>query len=627
MKRKISVFMLSSILSLLLIGCDLFNNNQTTVTTELESATTTTTIWSNIFVTTQYDPYRHQDYLDLLSVMTGESNSEVLEEVGAMIFSISGFDTEEEVYKLLVSLEDSFTELIEIESLADLQEWWNNFKLAGFNESYVSETMVAVLINLYDYTASQFDTASYTSRIDEINAENVLLQEDITSLLEDKSNFENNFSTYISQLPSHNTEAQTYYNALYDYDHLITDYYDRIDEIYFTYDYILDYSLLNSLQNLLKSYYETNEPQKLTDYQTELSYVDGTEGFYTDVMDIYDDYLIAKYVTIPDCISALSGIIDGDGQYVITEIESKHNQYENIIWNLLIKESEVFDNNNAIVMIEQEIKDIQLYGFFSDYISEPSSQAKFVMLIATIYGELDGLLSNVSEDTVNFIFSMLTEQMETNEETMLQAFESYLEIAMILNNAISEEEFNNMKDISYDVASILIGFYIDDPVEEVALKDLLESQIDYLFSTSREINNNVLSFLDSLTYVEKVQIYALIASASDYSVSEEELVIQACVLIDSILVDSELDMDAILDFIVYFYWVDTLNVEFGTVNVTQIQENAAAAFDDFLLLVSEVATFDSSNLTEAQITTIQSLETAMNDIISAVTTNPNNLPA
>ncbi|MGD9910233.1 MAG: hypothetical protein AB7U79_06490 [Candidatus Izemoplasmatales bacterium] len=289
-----------------------------------------------------------------------------------------------------------------------------------------------------------------------------------------------------------------------------------------------------------------------------------------------------------------------------------------------------FDIESKLSMIDSLNQQAMMTGAANslvEYVQNPANTAKLVLLVASVYGEVDALITNLDASTIDFIIYMTENQVEEpTQELILGAFSALLDVANVLNDALTQEEIDNVQTILTEVGTIFIEATVTDETLQAEYIQLLEDQVDYVFTTARLISTNLLTFMNELTLAEQVQIYTFINEASLGNLSETELTIEMCQLLDSIVFDSSLNVRLLLDNIVYAYWTGDTEFDLASVPLSTIQENAYNAYLEFVDVVGEVATFDASTLTEAQITTIQSLETAMNDIISAVSTNPNNLP-
>ncbi len=617
MKKKFGLLLLVTVISFLLIGCDLGGTTITTPTASTPTTTTTTTTLTTTTTTTS-EPFDRNDLLSIIEEqMGGDVSTEELNANITMMMSLLGIETEEDLYNMMLNLETLMGELVMIESASDLRTWWTAVKASGFDQLMISETLMNLMTTGVDLglsTMSVEDIEAMIAEYDEI-IDDLLVEE--SELFTEMINYHNDVVyAYAISLPSNSSDALSYYDALLTLDELEDNYYE---ELAFMMSDNIDYGLLWELESNIDDYFYysaigSEDAQSYLEANTALLLNVDNASDYEYLMTYYRDYQEVQAVIIPDYEEMLWNVLDNNSESVSSVIMNMKYDYDSLSYEL---ESLSWEIENAYYTQEElqsQIMTIVMLGEFDAYLQDVESLVKLGVLVNTLYSTVDDLIMGISDETFDYFFSMMNSEymvmLETPED-LVTAINAIVEIATLLHDSVDETEKANLQVVIIDLGTMYINA-LELPVEETeAMLTLLENQVGEYFTTLDSIFVEVLGYVDSLTVADFTLIQEYSELIADSETTDSEAAIVTAELMVVLLGNDRLDTDMLLSVLVESMLNATTNFTATESEITLTQAEVIGYFDDVLANAQIVALLDAENLSVSDLDAIEALKTSI----------------
>ncbi len=580
------------------------------------------------FFETPLGEFNRSNLVDIVDNMF--SPSDVDEQI-AELMVITGASSEEELYNMMLAMQQLMLNLMEVNSAGALQEWFQATQTLGFDR----DTVVDIV---YNSMVSGFanDVSQMSDRIDEL-----------TGLIDDE-NF--NISDFESQMTSINNQVdaycqvqevpalcQSYFDSQINIRLLQENYYDMFD-----YDFpeVFDFSTYYNLEWKLDTYlYESILNQDVDAAQQALDELNAMKGslsseemaLYQPILDAYEDMKRAEYVYQMIDYSSLSNI-DNSGTNIIRDYlddalwgyddEFGHvDGYMDLISNKEFSEWLIIEYTQEIEDITNDLMDSQA---LINYITTANGETETKVLIGTAYDGLEAVVASVDEETFQLVMDITNQFMDYSEPDYMpiiknnNPIEQYKDLINPDNIVLLSQKINvilnafmsTMDDSDYDnIKEVIIGVIS----EKMALEGATDLQIAGFVSVVRPVidryigyfqftEEQVESFLASVDQ-EKAETALSVFSINLYETEPGDiaLAIKISNVIDTLIGDGSLDVNQIMQYLAAIYFDVTNEMVPDSTEVARIQGEVDVFIADYLVLISQVKDYDPNCISPSQV--------------------------
>lgn len=610
MRRKLILFSVMMLVTLVLAGCDFFGQTTTTTTTTTTSSsstttTTTTTTPTTTGTTTTEELFDRQDLINVIITMAGEELTE--EQIEAQIDfyqSFFGVTSEEDLYLLLTAMSTVMSGFDGIETLTQMQDWYSNAKALGFDKEIITNMMISFVREQVNREVDNYDPSYYISEIARLNQE---ISDNSASMAQVRTNVLSYCTTADNQsdcvalydaMVAEQTQWRIYNNILNDEAYSNNNWnwetYNNLEwnmdsVLYYTY-YNVDSYEAGLYQDAYDTLYAQLSPEEISMYSNALN----AHAIYATIE--YRDRMVLE--------SNMWNQYDTNDDYVVDRVHSFYYEYQN------------FEQNNAMNLwliqeleMEQqrEQQRHQVMLGLQAYLYTEAGATKVKLLMITLYDIMDSVVMGLDEGTFNFIMSVLKGEIQpdpsmlTSENIVLYT-DMLHDVLVLIQSTIDSDDIANIKSLAQDIMAMYISTLGMDPADTLAMistmNGIINQYVDVLVYTLADLTD----FLGTIDTTKADAIIEFVTYMTTGVFTEQEVAIEASKLIDALIGDGSLDVSTLLNNLVEIYF--DVNYMFMPDEATIIAVKAAAQanLSRMLELIALVKDYDSSalGLTELQ---------------------------
>lgn len=658
MKKKIVLLMFMSLFVFVLAGCDFGNKTTTTTTTSATTSQTTsntgtttttttntttgttTTTTSATTTTTSQVVFDRQDLIDYLVASkdyTPEA-SEIETEI-TMYMNVLGYDTEEELYQMLMNVDMLMTGLMDVDTLLGFQTWYAGAKSLGFDESMMTTTAVNA-ITLLLAQASQIDPDDVLAEIASLEAAIVALDGDIAAAYVEAALVRDDVVAYASQFLV-NPQLVNLYDLMILDNQAQNDYYETYYELSDS-DKGFDWEVYNTLENYLDEYYyytyvETDsfDPQSYMDsFTTLLATIGGdVHDTYVTILNSYMAWQNGYYLNTMPLEESLYTVIDSDTMLATSVIHEFYYDYQYILWDIEYYQWDIDDLNYEIEDMRSELMMLDLAERFDTYFSTTEGLATTLGMVAMIYDTIDYIATNVSQTSFDFIMGLMSGESIPDPETLtaLEIVALISQVKTLLNlvgDSFSEADAQNMIQFSKDISGMFVMTLGLDPTEEAAMITTINTEIETYFTMVGDVVEELLSFMDSISVAKVNAIMDFVDLMNSETATQYETAIAVATVIDVVLGDDSIDLTLLANYAIDGLFDATSMFDPDETAKDALKLTVSEGITDILAQAAVISGYDPSNLTTDQMTAVQdfmaTVQTLMETIGNNVPQEPTN---
>ncbi len=597
MKRKLVLVLLITLFTFVLAGCDFLGGTTVTTTEQTDTTTTTsttstststtttttsssgtttsttTTTSSGTAVTTTTTTSSGQttttttisqtttsdfDRQDLIDYFIDNAQGEIpptSAEIEAQILfylDLFGVTSEEDLYYLLIGMNTVLSGFDMIETLQDAKDWYSSAKALGFSREVITNMMMKMMQKSIEDGADEYDESYYVGQI-------ALLQGSIASNQIAMAAIRDQVVTYCNMDTTSSTDCIDFYDALVERFEADQNYWDAVDyarwETYRDeWDQNLFEDMIWNLDNVMYFTYYDIDSYNQNLYQEAYDSVHDSLSLeqatmYDPYIALYQAYLIIQYrdvYRLSDIVYSLTGI---SGSNVGEKVNDFFQTYANMGYNNQSSEwmiQEMMDEQSRV--LEQHL----MMTAFEGYMNTESGKAKLGALMVTLYDILDNVIMNLDEATFNFVMSLMKGEIEFGPEDLtsenIVLYTGMLSnVLTLLTETISDEDILNLTSLMKDVFALYVNGLGLDPTEATALIATVSTAIDQYSTVLFDTIEDLIVFLDSIDQTKADAIIAFVELIQSGLFTEEEIVIEVAKLIDVLIGDESLDLNALFN--------------------------------------------------------------------------------
>ena len=571
---------------------------------------------------------------DLIDIVDDMFTPDDVDEQIAELMVIIGASSEEELYNIMLAMQQLMMNLMDINSAGALQEWFQATQILGFDR----DTVVDIVYNLM-VSGFANDISHMSDRIAEL-----------TGLIEDEnfniSDFESQMTTISNQVDAYcqiqngyTDLCEDYFNAQIDANMLQEDYYDMFD---YEFPEIFDYSTYYNLEWKLDEFLTESilnqdvdaAQQALDELNAMIASINQDEemDLYQPILDAYEDMKTAEYAFQLTDYSSLDVLGLGDDFTIRDYIDDALWGYDNEFGDHIDGYMDLISNKEfsewLIIEYTQDLENINFDAMDTqailNYITSDDGETETKVLIGTVYDGLEAVIGSIDEETYQLVMTIVNESMGYSEPgyTPLRDYynpiEQYKDLINPENIVLISEKLNNilsafmstMDDSDYDnIKEVIIGYMS----EKMALEGATEIQIAGFVSVIGPVidryidyfqfaESQVESFLGSIDQ-EKAETALSVLSINFYETGPGDiaLAIKMSNIYDALLGDGSVDVSQIMQYMAAIYFDVTNEMVPDQAEVARIQGEIDVFISDYLALITQIKDYDPNCISPSQV--------------------------
>lgn len=643
MKKKLILLLSIFTFILVLVGC-VDTGTQDTSSTTASNPTTVTTVTTNTTNTTVTTVFHREDLVNFFAEQSGieldqEGAAEAIDAQIGIILSITGIETEAELYQLITNAQTIYESTGAIETFADFQAWYQNAKSLGFNEETITLLASNSLLGFINFYLSEFDSASVEAAIQEYQDELDDLNGSLADLLDQQDNMRVAVVAYASAFSEPvRTNIVNLYDAYLMTDQYENDYYDAISEAF--YNEYFDYYTYFDLEYYLEEYiYYTYEVTNSDDpaiymglYNTALSQLDPmVQLTYEYVCQAYLDYQEYTYEVLYATMDLFDGVINPlTGEYVSYEISNYYDEYQYISMDIEDLYYSIESTQYSLDNYMADLENLDYINIAKEYLMSASGSATVTAMIAMLYDTVDYVATNLSQSSFDFIVTLMNQ-----EEAPLNPDMSSLEIVafitqvrqllVLLDSSFDSADQATLIQFGQDFAELYIPTLELDPTEEAALISTIQTAIASYVTSTDAVITELLDFLNTISVQKVDAIMNIVNISNQIDPSNNAIAIAVANAIDTVLGDDSLDFDLVVGFVVDGAFDAQSMFDPDEVAKAELKADILDSIQTILADSYLIKGYDENNLTSDQLTNIQNFMSDVSDLMNLVN-NLNVLP-
>ncbi len=534
-----------------------------------------------------------------------------------LLLEVLGLDpldpfAERQAYELIQVFQGFLENLMNADTLAEIQEAYTNAKASGFDRDRVIGVLLGVLeMNLAEGIRN--------SRVDEILAQIAWLEQMIVETEAEKSIAIQNGVDYCTANGGENAaQCQAAWTVFVAETVLYHAYIAILDTYTFElYNGVWNWDVWNNLEWLMEDilYYTYIDPDAyyvdlyLAAYNEALNGLSPEDqAMYGAVMTAFASWQGYKYQNGNPMRNIVMPLLDIHSYSIGDQLMNQYlAPYDQLFWDIKAFEWHIVELQWQLEEAQQEL---EMLLALQGYLASEAGHAKAEILAGTIYDVLESVLYGIDEGTFNLIYGLATGMIDpttlgTDAGDLLGYLDRTTALIRLFLSTVATDDVDNMKSIARD----LFGLYVDAQdmsVEDAAiLTALFATLLDEYVLIAEDVYGELMTVLDSLDEA-KVQIIldqlAILQQGVVYRAAgpvgmegfDLRQIIAIAKIVDILANESGLDADLLADHFVKLYY--DLNYEFVYDDVERLAVAAAlkASLDRILQLVHIVAGFDDS---------------------------------
>ena len=175
-------------------------------------------VTGNLVITAVYEEHYEALVLMVLSIGGEEMTTEEIDEMIEMLMFVSGMETEEETYLMMVDVMALVNEIPTITSLTEFQAWFASLSTEGFDRDTMVQMLVQAVLVFIDKEANSYDEQEFLDYINYLEGELAYYSGELLDA-------QNSASDYCLTLPGPaQSVCQNYIDAIYERNELENEY-------------------------------------------------------------------------------------------------------------------------------------------------------------------------------------------------------------------------------------------------------------------------------------------------------------------------------------------------------------------------------------------------------------------
>ncbi|OHE40664.1 MAG: hypothetical protein A2Y16_06335 [Tenericutes bacterium GWF2_57_13] len=560
--------------------------------------------------------WNRQLLLDYLATWHDETPTpEQLEADVVMLLDVLGLDpldplAERQAYELMQVFQGFLENLMNAETLAEIQEAYTNAKASGFDRDRV----IGVLLGVLEQNLA--DGIDY-SRVDEILAQIAWLEQMIVDTEAQKAAaFQDGIDYCIANGGANAAQCQLAWAVFVEESFRYHVYNDLLETYTFElYNGVWNWDVWFNLQWFMDDilYYTFADPDT---YNLNLNlaayneYMDGLsieeQAMYGTVMTAYSSWKSYQYSDGNPMRNMVMPLDDIYGYSIGDTLFNEYlSAYDQLFWDIGSYEWHIVELQ---WQLDDAYAELEMLVALQGYIASEAGYAKAEILVGTLYDVFESVLYGIDEGTFNLIYGLATGMIDpttlgTDAADLLGYLDRATALIRLFLSSVETDDVENLKSIARDI----FGLYID--AQDMTLEDaavltaLFATLLDEYVQIAEDVYGELLTVLDSLDEA-KIQVIldqiAILQQRVIYRVDgsigmegfDLRQIIAIAKIVDILANESGVDAELLAGHFVKLYY--DLNYEFVYDDAERLAVTAALqdSVDRILELVHIVAGFD-----------------------------------
>lgn len=526
-------------------------------------------VTGNVDVHAVYEGH-YQLLVDMVVSMSGEEpGPEEIDRTIEMLMFVSGMETEQETYLMMLEVMTMVEVLPTFTTLTQFQTWFTALSVQGYDQDRIVEMLVNAILMMIDQESKRYDEQNYLDNIAYFEEQLTLANQQFTQVQADISAYCDTLATadaltchaYIAAELENTQLMNAYNNALW----------SGADELWGNeFDWGKYYDLEWNMQYYYDNQYYYEDPDTaamyLADFNSMMAALTLEEqAMYEPLIDMFIAWQTHQYVTLQDLNEAMWLLYDDVKQRDVMEVIQ--NDYMNSFW----------DSYNQIGnyewMLEEEYRwmeegqaNHEMLVAMRDYLWSVEGTTKLTVLANTVYDVAESVIVGIDPTTFSLILSLINGELTLDpmEMTALEISgyaHQVADLLTLIGSSVDASDTANLLSMGYDVVEILLQFSDMEATEQAAILAIFELKGPQYLGIASDVYYELIDLLSGMT-PEKVQLIMDVMPLLKENNMEEDpysLVINVAILIDAILYDGTFDIELLVGhFVEVYYDINTM---------------------------------------------------------------------
>lgn len=579
-------------------------------------------VQANLVVYAIYEAhYKHgsgefdfNDFLPLLSSISGENVShEEAQEIVDMILHMTGIQSEEHVYHLLLHIPDLRDSLFNVTTNEAFQLWYESTKTAGFTKELMTDMIIHAILQSVKDQLDHLPNEELIAMIADLNEGVQYHQLLMDGLLLEVHDY---CVTYTSDPDT----CIAYYDRYIVYHERFIEYQEQMWR-YIGDGWIQDYlyfSLLPTVEQYIYFTYVDIDPSIAEQRLLSLdAMIDGlpesTQDHYVTLIDMYiavNDYYHTNIAAIE---AQLMDEIDTMLPEPMPVAERLRDHFYEHYLPLL---EDTLHNLQTIEEFESILESLILEAAFLsgtyEWLRSPDGREALREVVNALYDAIDANLLGVSEPIYSLITGLINESFDPETFFDSETICLYIdELLIILDRFEVAFTQYGLTDIIADAGGSILDIFIRslglEADEQAHLIALILPKIPEYLAMIDETYHELHQFLESID-VEKVQMAFLVLQQMESGeLGPFEQVILVSQAIDLILNDGSIDMTLIMDYVITIYYDVECFFAADAAHVSLVKNAFFSNMTRILELAHDISFYDPLNLSIMEMNAIDEM--------------------
>ncbi|MDD3957817.1 MAG: hypothetical protein PHO96_02925, partial [Candidatus Izemoplasmatales bacterium] len=568
-------------------------------------------VQANLVVYAIYEAhYKHgsgefdfNDFLPLLSSISGENvgHEEALEIVG-MILHMTGIQSEEHLYHLLLQIPDLRDSLFDVTTNEEFQLWYESTKTAGFTKELMTDMIAHAIVQ---FVADELDNLAYEDVIAIIADLNEWVS--YHQLLMDGLLLE--VHDYCMTYTSDPDVCIAFYDSYIEYHERFMEYQEQLWR-YIDEGWIHDvtyFSMIPTVEQYIYYTYVEIDPTVAEQYMLSLNaMIDGlpqsTQHDYVTLIDMYIaviDYYQTHIAAIEAQLMAEMDTMLPDPMPVAERLRDHFYEYYLPLFEDARHYSQTIEEYEGI--LEELIHEAAFLSGTYEWLTSPEGLEALRSVVNALYDAIDANLQGISEPMFSLITEFINESFDP--ETLFDPVTICLyidELLIILDRfevVFTEYELMDIiADAGGSILEILIRSLGLEEGEQAQLIALILPKIPEYLTMLDHTYHELHQFLESIDVAKVQMVFTVLQQMESGELGPFEQVILVSQAIDLILNDDSVDLTLIMDYVITIYYDVEYLFAADPTHVTLVKEAFLSNMTRILELAHEIAFYDPLNL-------------------------------
>lgn len=519
----------------------------------------------------------------------------------------TGITDERLMYEDVESFSELMVSFYLVDSLEDMQSWWNNVKESDISENDFASILSMILIYVESAYLSTISIDALEDQYDSITENIHHITDNITYYQSLSDSLDTSFYNYAQSLTQYQEETALYYEALKSQ--------IEVNGSLVMYPILngdVDVSTTEDLKSELNLYYlySYTDPNSAASIHYEnfmeyLNYYQRIDSPYYDYLVLFQESLELEYVTVPNASAQIETLTDNFGEEIESMVDFYIQQYEQINVYLLSSREYQYSLYLEETDIMHQIETYERLLAYESLFQTAEFQNKLELFFQSVYDGVDVMVNQISRPSFTTLFYGLNGVFGdgATDEDILDCVLALSEAVEIFSSTLDDTKLSELSSFVNDLISTY--FYMDGT--ELDSEWMISESSLQFFLHFDQIVTELTEAADQSTLEDIENILLLLNN--DFN--DESGIIYFAKTVDSYIVEKQLDGI----FFIHFFF-DIFNSrgyydDWATEGIEEYLLSIDSQYDELITYMHIIADYDTENLSAEELGIIEEGQTAL----------------